>query len=151
MTRPAEKPSPQSWECPACQRRFGKENQGHFCNPGISVDDHLQGKPEAVVLAFEALLRTVGDWPGVTFGASLRAIIFTRRVAFLIVWPKRVGLDLRFYLADESLGEDDERLKRDSPTGANLNRMAWSLRMKSPEDLDGRLLGYLRAAWAWAE
>jgi hypothetical protein len=34
------------WTCPNCEREFGRRNQGHMCNPGMTVDQYFaQAKP----------------------------------------------------------------------------------------------------------
>jgi hypothetical protein len=29
------------WTCPLCERQFGRTNQGHMCNPGLSVEEYF--------------------------------------------------------------------------------------------------------------
>ena len=29
------------WTCPSCARDFGKPNQPHMCNPGLSIDEYF--------------------------------------------------------------------------------------------------------------
>jgi Domain of unknown function (DUF5655) len=50
------------WTCPECGHRFRWRNQSHSCTT-YTVDDHLRGKPPAVVelyRAFEAAALAVG-------------------------------------------------------------------------------------------
>jgi hypothetical protein len=135
------------WECPICQRRFGKVNQGHFCVPDKSPDDHLAGKPEAIILAFDALLRALGDLENLNFGAAVTTIVFTHRVAFLIVKPTSKALNINFYLTDPAL-HDDERLK--PMNMINSKRLCWTVKLKSEDDLAPTLISYFRRAFVEA-
>lgn len=135
------------WECPLCQRRFGKVNQGHFCVPEKSPDDHLAGKPEAIILAFDALLRALDNLDNLHFGAAVTTIIFTHRVAFLIVKPTSKSLNINFYLNDPAL-DDDERIK--PMKMINSKRLCWNVRLKLEDDLDPTLVSYFRRAYVEA-
>ena len=47
-----------SWICPTCGRSFQRIGQVHVCGT-TTVEDHLQGKPPAVVALFHAFAQTV--------------------------------------------------------------------------------------------
>ena len=36
------------WTCPECGREFAVARQGHFCAPGVPVDDVFAGRPPAL-------------------------------------------------------------------------------------------------------
>jgi hypothetical protein len=51
------------WRCPACDREFGRANQGHVCVPGNSVAETFVGRPPIQREIYDAIidhLRTLG-------------------------------------------------------------------------------------------
>lgn len=34
------------WQCPECDRRFGRKGQGHECSPGLSLEEYFESGPE---------------------------------------------------------------------------------------------------------
>jgi murein endopeptidase len=62
-----------------------------------TIDDIFAGKPDNLLLAFDALLNAVMPWEPQTVGAAVHAIVFTNRNAWLVVKPMAKVLDLKFY------------------------------------------------------
>ncbi len=54
---------PGGWTCPRCGRRFGRPNQSHDCEPGLSLDEYFATGPAHERPVFDAVmahLATVG-------------------------------------------------------------------------------------------
>ena len=51
------------WSCPRCGRRFGRTNQAHDCEPGLTLDEYFATGPAHERPVYEAVmahLETVG-------------------------------------------------------------------------------------------
>lgn len=96
------------------------------------------GKPDELVLAFDAILEGTAQWEPNTAGASINTIVFTSRKAWLIVRPMTKELDVKFY-NDEKLESD--ALKKVSAFG---KRYAYHIRLKSAEEVDGEVFRLLK-------
>jgi hypothetical protein len=80
------------WTCPECGHRFRWRNQSHSCTT-YTVEDHLRGKPPAVVRlyrAFEAAALAVG--PDVEPEAVKAWISFRARMRFAGLAVQQRGL-----------------------------------------------------------
>ena len=84
------------WNCPKCERNFKTRNQSHMCAI-VSIDDLFAGKPDDLLMAFDALLVGVIDWNPCSVGATRKAIFFAKEKAWLIVKPMSKQLDIKFY------------------------------------------------------
>lgn len=84
------------WTYPNCERNFKTRNQSHSCGTK-TIDDLFAGKPDHLILAFDALLINVIDWEPCSVGVATHAIVFTKEKAWLIVKPMQKELDLKFY------------------------------------------------------
>lgn len=135
MTKPQRL---QLWTCPECKRQFGKRNQGHACQPGLTVEEYFSTGPEWERPIFEAVrghLESVGPihvepvQVGIFFKTS-RTIIELR--------PKTRWVACSFSL-DRKLASD--RIAR--------KVIAWSGRyhhvvnLRLPAEVDDELKGWL--------
>jgi hypothetical protein len=84
------------WTCQKCERNFKTRNQSHMCAI-VSIDDLFIGKPDNLLIAFDALLVGVIDWHPGNVGATKKAIVFAKEKAWLIVKPMSKLLDIKFY------------------------------------------------------
>lgn len=126
--------------CPKCRREFFRPNQPHYCSPE-TIDDVLAGRPENVLLAFDALLLAVGEWEPQIIGAGKKAIIFNNGKAWLVVRPMKDQLDAAFF--------HDRRLNHPAIFRARLDNMGKNkyihhLRLRNPEDLTPEVVTLLR-------
>ncbi len=88
--------TPKMWKCLRCKRNFKITNQSHTCVVK-DIGELFIGKPDELVLAFDAILRNVEDWEPNTYGASKNAVVFTSKKAWLIIKPMKTELDVKFY------------------------------------------------------
>ncbi len=76
--------SDQLWECPECQRRFGRKNQGHECAPAMTVEGYFSTGPSFERPIFEAVLHRLQQVdPDIWFEPVSVGIFFKRRTVFL--------------------------------------------------------------------
>jgi len=85
-----------SWTCPNCDRELPNAHQRHYC-ARVSLDSLFAGRPPELVLVFDKILAEVADWEDVLVGVTPNCIVFTHRVAFLVIRPMKKELDIKFY------------------------------------------------------
>jgi hypothetical protein len=85
-----------SWTCPKCDRELPHAEHRHYC-ARVSLDSLFTGRPPDFVLAFDKILAEVADWEGVLVGVTPNCIVFTHKVAFLIIRPMKKVLDIKYY------------------------------------------------------
>jgi len=128
------------WTCPKCDRNFKGTNQSHMCT-SKTIDDIFEGKPIDLALAFDELLINVIDWEPCSVGNSVKAIIFAKEKAWLIVKPMSKQLDIKFYLT-ETL--QHPLVVKNSTFG---NKTAHHIRIKSAEEVTPELIALLRIGY----
>lgn len=127
--------------CPKCLRPLTKPNSWHYCKR-VAIEELLAGKPPELVDTFDALLKEVGTWPGVSASATKSCVVFIAAKTFLVVKVMEKELDLKFVLAEE---RDDFPIYKRAAYGKKLEHY---IRLGSPEDLDGDVLRFLRESYS---
>lgn len=131
------------WQCPDCDRRFGRANQGHECAPAMDVDDYFDTGPAFERPIFEAVrahLRTLD--PDVWFEPVSVGIFFKRRSVFLSLRTMTRWVAVGFQL-DRKLEHD--RLSR--KVVANGSRFHHVVNVVDVAEIDDQLLEWLTEAW----
>ena len=128
------------WICPNCQRAFFRPKQPHYCSPE-TIDDVLAGKPDNVLLAFDALLLAVADWEPQLIGAGKNAIIFNNGKAWMVVRPMKDQLDVAFFHKIQLRHSAIFRARLDN---MGKNKYVHHLRLKNEADLTPEAVGLLR-------
>lgn len=130
------------WTCPECGRRFANRNQTHTCGPLRSVEDHLAGKPAAIVetyRALEAAARAVG--PIEVLGEKTRIAFFVR----MSFGGARV---LKSYVEGAVvLARRIEDPRFTSILSASPRNHVHYWRMRRPEDVDDQVRDWLAEAY----
>jgi len=141
--RPAPRPDKRAglWTCPACSRRFAKKKQWHSCDRR-SVENHLRLAHPHVVQAYDALVSRLRKLGRVRIDAVKSSINFASKYHFAGVAIKKDRLRVGF-LAEKII--DDERIARVEKLGSK--RVALTLVVRSPNDLDDEVMGWLAAAY----
>lgn len=108
------------------------------------VGELFVGRPDHLVLAFDAVMTAVMQWQPNTMGASKHTAIFTNKKAWLIVKPMRQTLDLKFYNHE---AVDSELVKSTRPYGKKL---AHHIRIAHEFEVTSPLLDLLRIGYQYA-
>lgn len=131
-----------SWICPECQRPFKHENQWHSC---VKVDPGLlfENKDPLVKKIYGCIyyeLKKFGKDIRIT--AAKNAVFAKAPSTFAAFKPKKKALSIEFLLREEVNEFPIEKTLRISK-----NRVAHSLHIESPEEVDRQLLNWLRQAY----
>ena len=131
------------WQCPRCERLFKTTNQSHSC---VQQDMGLlfEGKPDQLVIAFDALMTAVLNWEPNHVGSSKNAIVFTNKKAWLIVKPMTKELDVKFYYAEPI---EAPEIKKVTEWGG---KHAHHIRIRSEEEISMEVLQLLRKGFNFA-
>ena len=128
------------WTCPNCERNFKSANQWHMCT-NKTIDDLFEGRPDNLILAFDALLVGVIDWEPCSVGPSTKSIVFAKEKAWLIVRPMTKELDLKFYYPEKI----EHRLIR--KTSHYGKKVAHHIRISDEAEVTNELLELLRKGY----
>jgi hypothetical protein len=129
-----------SWTCPRCDRELPQREQRHYC-ARVSLDSLFEGRSPELVLVFDKILAEVADWEGVLVGVTPNCIVFTRRVAFLVIRPMKKELDLKFY--SKVLHPEKPVIK----STAACRKFENHIRLSQTDDLRPALFTYLRESY----
>ena len=131
------------WQCPECERRFGRANQGHECAPAMDLEEYFETGPDFERPIFEAIrdhMQTVD--PDIWFEPVSVGIFFKRRSTFLSLRTMTKWVAVGFQL-DRKL--EHGRLSRKVLT--NGRRHYHVVNVKDAGDIDDLLLEWLTEAW----
>lgn len=129
------------WHCPRCGRKFTKKSQWHSCL-ARSVASHFEGKPTKLKALFDSLTREMRRFGPIRIDAVQTSINFAGKYHFAGLRVQKDSLRLGFLL-DRRL--DDERILRTQKLGEAA--FGHSVKLARREDIDARLLGWLKAAY----
>lgn len=130
------------WACPRCGQRFVSPNMWHSC-VRMTVADHMRGRPKEVVDLYRRFARMVRELGrGVKAVAVKTGIGFMVRVRFAGAVLQKGGLRANFWL----------KRRIDSPRFAKVefippNNYIYSFHVRSPDDLDDEVRGWLGEAY----
>ena len=135
------------YTCPQCQREFASEKDSkHWCTDA-TVDDVFAKAAEEVVLTFDAVLLATAHWTPNYIGAAKRAVVCSKRKAWMIVRPYRRWLDLMVFFPEHRRETFVHKIKP-RYTGKMLEHV---VRLQTAEELTEPVVKFLREAWAGAE
>lgn len=106
-----------------------------------SIDDIFEGKPDGLILAFDALLVAVIDWEPCSVGTSTKAIVFTKEKAWLIVRPMSKELDIKFYYPEKI---EHRLVKKNTYYGS---KVAHHIRISDETEVTDELIRLLRKGY----
>jgi hypothetical protein len=129
------------WICPNCERNFKSTNQSHICTTK-TIDDIFGGRPDRLVLAFDAILIGVIDWEPCSVGTSTKSIVFTKEKAWLIIRPMSKELDIKFYYPEKI---EHRLIKKTTHYG---NKVAHHIRISDETEVTDELLELLQKGFA---
>ena len=130
------------WKCPECGRAFARREQWHSCLVR-TVDHHFRGKDPQLKKTYEKLVARLKTLGPLRVDAVKTSINLVSRHHFggLRVGKDRIRLG---FLATDDI--DDERIVRRLRVGPN--RVAHTVILRGPGDVDARLMGWLKRAYA---
>jgi hypothetical protein len=128
--------------CPQCGRRFARPKQAHSCQVR-KIDDHFRGKGPELRNVFDALCTALKRTGPLRVDAVESTINLVSTHHFGGVAVRRHHLRLGF-LADRTIR--DARIVRAERVGPH--RISHHVALRSIDELDAQLLGWLAAAQA---
>jgi hypothetical protein len=131
-----------AWICPECGRRFARARQGHECAPALPLEEYLATGPpfeRAVVQAVLEHLSRVGE----VHVEPLSVGIFLKRAqTFAQLRPMTKWVALSFALPRRV---EHPRIVRKPVAYSGRYHIVANIR--SPDDLDEQILGWLTEAY----
>jgi len=106
-----------------------------------TIDDIFADVSDSLVLAFDAIFSTVMSWTPITAGASVHAVVFTNKKAWLIIRPMSKTLDVKFY-NDEPV--DSDAFKKITEY---KGKYAHHLRIADASEVTDEVFDLLRIGW----
>ncbi len=133
------------WTCPKCKRRFVNLNQTHSCG-SYTVEQHLRGRSSNVVSLYEQFVALVKRCGPVTVVSAKTRIGFQVRMIFSTLSLSKSGLACHVVLSRRLENPRFTRIQSLSPR----NHVHY-FRIRSVEDLDDEVAGWLREAYEVGE
>lgn len=130
------------WKCPNCGRSFAKRHRWHSCL-AKSIDDHFRGKDPQLRRTCDFLVKRLRELGPLRMDAVKSSINLASKYHFGGLSVRKDYLRLGF-LSDEVIG--DARILRAERLGRK--RVGHVVMLRSPEDVDDRLMGWLKKAYA---
>lgn len=129
------------WRCPSCGREFRSRNQWHSC-VSRTIESHFEGKPDGLGRVFDYLLDELRRLGPIRVDAVKTSINLAGRAHFAGVRALRDSLSVGFVLGRKL---DDPRIVRTERLSPTLH--GHTVKVKSREDVDEQLLGWLAEAY----
>ncbi len=108
------------------------------------IGELFEGRPDTLVLAFDAILQATIDWQPNTIGASIHSVVMTSKKAWLIIKPMKKCLDVKFYY-DELLTSH-----RVHKTTKYPNKWAHHLRIHHEDEVDQEIIELLQTGYKYS-
>ena len=130
------------WVCPECGRQFGRTKQGHECAPAMSVEEYFSTGPAHERPIFDAVMAHVATLGPVHVEPVSVGIFLKRAQTFAQLRPRDRWVALSFWLPRPV---QHERIVRKV---VEYSGRYWHVaNLRSPDDLDDRLRGWLTEAY----
>ena len=133
--------NPAVWTCDACGREFGKR-QSHVCAPALSVDAYFAARPPVERAIFERVRDHLTSLGPVIVEPVGVGILFKGKRTFAELRPKSKWVDLSIGLERRVV---HDRITRTTRT--NTARTYHGVRLRTPEELDDVVLGWLTESY----
>lgn len=135
----------ETWECPACGRRFAKARQGHDCSPGLSVEEYFATGPAHERPIFDAVMAHLATVGPVHADVVSVGIFLKNPYKFAELRPMQRWVALSFWLRRRATHRTITR--KVIEYGGRYWHIA---NVASPSDLDDALLALLDEAFQTA-
>lgn len=131
-----------AWVCPTCGRQFGRAGQSHECAPAMTVEAYFSTGPPHERPVFDAVTRHLASVGPVHVEPVSVGIFLKRARTFAELRPMQHWVALSFSL--------DRRVNHPTivrKVVAYRGRWFHVANVRSPDDLDDDLLGWLTEAY----
>ena len=129
------------WTCPDCRRTFANARQSHACGRS-DLRRHLEGKPEAVVRAFDRFRLEVLRCGPVTMVPERTRVAFHTRMSFAALMPRTR------YLRGHLVLPATVRSKRfDTTERVGRRTVVHVFRLGGPEEIDEQFSDWIARAY----
>ncbi len=128
------------WKCKNCGKRYAKQNQSHKCesNP---VEVLLRFDPKLIAL-YNELLDGINEIGEFDIKTSSKAITFSGKVAFAVIYARRYGLELGLFLDFESNYKGIYKRMQNSKS-----KIYHVIKVTETSDITSELLGLIHSAY----
>ncbi len=134
----------EGWTCPDCGRPFGRTNQGHFCAPGLPLDEFF-AEHERVEPIFSAVMAHLDDLGPVEVDPVGIGILFKHGPMFAELRPMKRWTALTFMLPVKL---EHPRLSRKVvAAGGRGGRYYHVVNVTDPAEIDDVILDWLTEAY----
>ncbi len=130
------------WACPACDRRFRRTGQSHDCAPAMSLEEYFSTGPAHERPIFDAVMAHLDTVGPVHVEPVSVGVFLKRSQSFAQLRPKDRWVALSFSLPRRV---EHERITR--KVELYHGRYYHVANLRSPDDLDERLRGWLSEAY----
>jgi hypothetical protein len=132
------------WRCPKCGHRFATRNLWHSCGR-YRLADHFTGKPPQLRAAFRRFVAAARACGPVTVYAQKSRIVIQARVRFAGAVVRKGSIDAGVWLRRRVTHPRVRRIEDFGRLGYGIH-----LRLTQPSDVDARVVGFIREAYALA-
>jgi len=130
--------------CLECERQFGKANQSHECAPALSLDEYFESGPEFERPIFDLVLQHLETLEVEPYFEPVSVgIFFKRKSAYLQLRTMTKWVAVCFNLSSRL---ESGRLSR--KVVEHSGRYYHVVNIRSVDEIDDELLGWLSEAWA---
>jgi hypothetical protein len=135
-----------SWTCPSCQRQFARKGQGHDCAPAMTVEEYFSTGPSFERPIFDAVaahLATLGE----AFLEPVSVGIFVKRDGVSLLQLRPMTKWVALYLFMPRTIHDRRISRKPIVTGRIVFHV---VNLRSPDDVDDTVKGWITEAWETA-
>ena len=132
------------WECPACGREFGRQQQSHVCVPAMPLADYLASQRPELRPVYQAVLDRVDAFGPVVVEPVGVGILLKSRRTFAELRPRRGRIACSVVLSRTLEHPRVVRMMRTSPKSP---RRAYFVDLRSVDDVDEELVEWLRESY----
>lgn len=130
------------WSCQDCGRRFGRANQSHVCEPGLTVKEYLDRQPAELRPVYKAVLKQLSKLGPLDIDPVSVGIMIKRARTFCELRPKRNAVELSFKLSQPL---SDPRIRK--TINSSTHRQAHFVLLRSPRDVDEQIVEWLAESY----
>ncbi|HEY3130717.1 MAG TPA: DUF5655 domain-containing protein [Acidobacteriota bacterium] len=132
------------WQCPECARSFSRVGQTHTCEK-FPLDSQFRNSQPHVRKLFKNLVTQVEKFGPVSVNSVKNSILLQHQTQFCSIHPRKRHLLVEL-LGDRNI-TDPTILKVNQPAP---DRFVYTFHIAKPEDLNQKILSWLKRAYQLA-